>query len=124
MRFNVNYYRHHALLMVRLDNRYDGHLMASQEGFTQGEPLTMIFYDSVMLLLTIQLTVVVTTCLQHWYADNTTAGGIFDEIERVFILLQSKGLARGYFPNPTKSIMVVKPSMVEYAKARFNLLGF
>ena len=32
--------------------------------------------------------------------------------------------ARGYFPKLTKSTFVVKPVMIERAKARFNHLGF
>ena len=34
------------------------------------------------------------------------------------------GSARGYFPEPTKSILVVKPAMIECAKAHFDHLGF
>ena len=49
--------------------------------------------------------------------------GKFDEIEQVFSLLLSNGPARGYFPE-TKSILVVKPAMVERAKARFGHFGF
>ena len=34
------------------------------------------------------------------------------------------GPAWGYFPKPTKSILVVKPAMVERAKAHFHHIGF
>ena len=34
------------------------------------------------------------------------------------------GPARGYFPEPAKSILVVKPAMVERVKAHFDHLGF
>ena len=50
--------------------------------------------------------------------------GGFKYIEEIFNLLLSKGPTRGYFPKPTKSILVVKPAMVERAKARFDHLGF
>ena len=36
----------------------------------------------------------------------------------------STGLARGYFFKPTKSILVVKPVMVERTKAHFDYFGF
>ena len=39
-------------------------------------------------------------------------------------LLMKWGPARGYFPNPTKSILVVKPQIVEQAEAKFAHLGF
>ena len=56
---------------------------------------------------------------RHYYG-----WGVFDEIEEIFNLLLSKGPARGYFPEPTKSILVVKPAMVEQVKACFNHLWF
>ena len=34
------------------------------------------------------------------------------------------GPVRGYFPEPTKSILTIKPAMVEQAKARFDNLRF
>ena len=66
----------------------------------------------------------VPTALQPWYADDAAVEGIFEEIEKVFNLLMSTGLARGYFPEPNKSILVVKPAMVKQAKARFDHFGF
>ena len=84
----------------------------------------MIQYGINMLPLTIQLKAAVPTSLQPWYTDNATAGGNFEEIETVFSSLLSKGPARGYFPNLTKSILAVKHAMVKRAKARFNHLEF
>ena len=52
------------------------------------------------------------------------AGGKFEEIEEIFNFLLSKGPARGYFPEPTKSIPVIKLAMVEGTKACFNHLEF
>ena len=50
--------------------------------------------------------------------------GEFDEIETVFNLLLPNRLAQGYFPEPTKSVLVVKPTVIKRAKARFDHLGF
>ena len=61
--------------------------------------------------------------LQPWYADDAAAGGTFEAIDNVFNLLLINGLARGYFPEPTKSILV-KPVLVEQARARFAYHGF
>ena len=38
--------------------------------------------------------------------------------------VMSTGPARRYFPEPATSILVVKPAIVERAKARFDHLGF
>ena len=39
-------------------------------------------------------------------------------------MLVGKGPARGYFLESTKSILVVKPQLVEAVKLRFEPLGF
>ena len=91
---------------------------------TQGNPLTMILYGLGMLPLKLTLKATVSSALQPWYANNAVVGGNFDEVGKVFSLLQTIGPARGYFPEPTKSILVVKPAMVEQAKARFDHHGF
>ena len=51
-------------------------------------------------------------------------GGSFDDVKKVFILLATTRPARGYFPKPTKSILVVKPAIVKRAKVHFDHLGF
>ena len=67
---------------------------------------------------------VVTLVLQPWYADDAVVVGNFDEVKKVFSLLQTTGPARGYFPEPTNSVLVVKHSMFEGTKAHFDHLGF
>ena len=124
MRFSLNCYYHQALLLVRTDDGYAGHWLWSLEGLNQGNPLAMILYGIRILPLTLQLKAAVSTCLQPWYTDIAAVGGSFVEIKKVFNLLQITGPARGYFPEPTKSILAVKPAMVEHAKAHFDHLGF
>ena len=84
----------------------------------------MILYGIGILPLTLQLKAVEPTVLQPWYADDTAIGGSFDNVKKVFSLLVTTGPAKGYFPEPTKSIFMVKPAMVKCAKAHFNHLGF
>ena len=84
----------------------------------------MIIYGVGMLPLTRSLKRQILDCLQPWYADDAAAGGKFDAIGRYYNLLCAEGSGRGYFPEPTKSILVVKPQMVERAKAQFAHLGF
>ena len=84
----------------------------------------MTLYGIGVLPLALQLKAAVPTSLQPWYADDATTGGEFDEINKVFSLLQTMGPVRRYFPKPTKSVLVAKPMMVERTKARFDNLGF
>ena len=91
---------------------------------TQRDPLAMIIYGIGMLLLTLQLKAAVPTSLQPWFVKDAAVGGGFEEVTEVFRLLATTVPARGYFPKPTKSILVVKPAMVERAKAHFDHLGF
>jgi hypothetical protein len=57
---------------------------------------------------------------QPWYADDAGAGGTFDDIRAMFEELQRIGPAYGYFPEPTKSILVVPPAMVDLATEYFH----
>ena len=57
------------------------------------------------------------------YADDAAAGGSLMRLKKIDLLLTT-GPVRGYFPEPEKSILVVKPVMVKRAKARFGNLGF
>ena len=44
---------------------------------------------------------------QPWYADDAGAGGKFPHILAHLRYLQARGPPRGYFLDPTKSILVV-----------------
>ena len=48
---------------------------------------------------------------------------MFNKIDQVFSLLLQNGPA-WYIPEPTKSILLVKPAMVECTKARFTYHRF
>jgi hypothetical protein len=61
---------------------------------------------------------------QPWYADDAGAGGKFNGIKRYFSKLQEKGPRSGYFPEPSKSILVVQEHNREKAKAEFRDYGF
>ena len=52
---------------------------------------------------------------QTWYADDVGAGGKFQNILEHFRDLQARGTARGYYPEPTKSILVVSPGNIACA---------
>ena len=60
---------------------------------------------------------------QLWYADDAGAGGKFGDVMAHFRDLQLKGPARGYFPEPTKSILVVSEKNVPRANTFFRGMG-
>ena len=99
-------------------------ILFSKEGVTQGDPLAMIVYGVSMLPLTRLLKTEFEELLQPWYADDAAAGGKFDKIMEYYLKLREVGPGRGYFPEPTKSILVVKPLSVERATALFQHMGF
>jgi hypothetical protein len=56
---------------------------------------------------------------QRWYADDAGAGAKLDEIERFFRKLCEIGPLFGYYPKPTKSILIVQQHNLEEAQLRF-----
>ena len=60
---------------------------------------------------------------QPWHADDARAGGTFAKVQAHFQDLQVKGPARGYYPEPTKSILVVTPWNVARAEDHFLGMG-
>ena len=60
---------------------------------------------------------------QPWYADDAGAGGKFPNIMEHLRDLQARRPARGYYPEPTKSILVVAPGNVARAEEQFWGMG-
>ena len=60
---------------------------------------------------------------QPWYADDARAGGNFPNIVEHLSDLQVRGPARGYYPEPTKSVLVVDPGNVAREEEHFRGLG-
>ena len=97
--------------------------MHSKEGVNQGDPLAMITYGIGVLPLIRDLRRDHHRVTQPWYADNVGAGGKFGDVMAHFRDLQLRGPARGYFPEPTKSILVVAERNVPRAKENFCRMG-
>ena len=110
-------------LVVRNTEDGSGHFLHSKEGVTQGDPLAMIAYGIGVLPLIRVLQVDHPQVYQPWYADDAGVGGKFRDIMAHFRDLQLKGPARGYFPEPTKSILVVSEKNVSRAKEYFCGMG-
>ena len=73
------------------------------------DPLYIVAYWVGVLLLTKHLKPVYPDVTQTWYAENSWALSMFDNLERYFNSLKHTGPDRGYYPNPTKSILTVHP---------------
>jgi hypothetical protein len=61
---------------------------------------------------------------QPWCADDAGAGGKFEDIRRLFRRLEEVGPNYGYFPEPSKSILVVRQHNLEAAQKAFPDFGF
>jgi hypothetical protein len=75
----------------------------------------MFAYGIGILLLIGQLKAEFPQVEQPWYADDACTGAIFDKIERFFWRLCEIGPLFGYYPEPTKSILIVRQHNLEEA---------
>ena len=92
-------------------------LILLAEGTTQGDPLAMAMYTISTLPLISRLTGLVKQC---WYADDSTAGCKLSKLKQWWDLLSSVGPRYGYFPNATKTILIVKESVLTDARTIFG----
>ena len=117
-RYLFNTYSGWSMLIVRGASE----CLYSKESVTQGDPLSMFMY-AIGTLPLIRSLHNPSRWTQIWYADDTSAGGSLENIQEWFSLLCSKGPAFGYFPEPTKSFIVVGEQFMTKAKALFHDLG-
>ena len=94
--------------------------MFSEEGTTQGDPLAMPMYALGVLPL---IDYVSGDLMQVWYADDATACGSLSEIRLWWDKLLQFGPDFGYYPNPSKTCLVVKESFYDAAVELFQDSG-
>ena len=109
-RFAFNCYRHEVQLIVRRPSGHPCYTLLSQEGVTQGDPLSMVLYGLALVPLAKRLRNAVPTLLQPWYADDSAMMGQAKDIATAMSLLLQHGPERGYFPEPAKSILICRPT--------------
>eukprot|EP00731_Ephydatia_muelleri_P026182 Em0018g282a len=99
----------------------DGDTLFSQEGTTQGDPLAMAMYaiTTVPLIEKLQST----NTKQVWHADDARAGGTLLNLKAWWTMLSSSGPSYGYFVNPGKTWLIVKPQHERDAKELFSGTG-
>ena len=82
----------------------------------QGDPTAMIAYGIGILPLIKNLKREIPDVNQPWYSDNSVALGTFARIETYFDSLTCQGPGRRYYPEPSKSILLVHPENIEDKK--------
>jgi len=114
-RYFENTYREPANLYVA---NGDGLVIKSCEGFTQGDNIATGGYALSTRPLIDRLRDIIR---QVWFADDSAAGGKLKDVYKWWKELLEVGPKYGYYPNPSKSILVVKdPQMMDEAKALFG----
>ena len=108
----TNTYRHDIPLFI------GGETIMSQEGTTQGDPLAMPMYALAVTPLIDELRNA--GAKQVWYADDASAGASLNSLRSWWESLLNKGPAYGYFPNPEKSLIIVKENKYDEAKEIFH----
>ena len=84
-------------------------ILHSIEGVTQGYPITMIAYRIGIILLIKNIKREVPDVTHPWYSYNSGSLGTFARLETYFDSLTCQGPGQGYHPEPTKSVLVVRP---------------
>ena len=79
-----------------------------KEGVTQGEPLAMIVYGIGILPLIKNLKRKIPDVTQPWYSDNAKDLGTFARLATYFDLLTCQGPGRGYYPEQSNSVLIVR----------------
>ena len=118
----INFYRTSSRLFVT-----GGMELSSEEGTTQGCPLSMALYAvSVIPLINKCRDTATMDCnpaTQVWYADDAAAGGSLKALHRFWNLLTQHGPTYGYFPKSSKSFLVTKPGHRGDAEHIFSSTG-
>ena len=86
------------------------------EGATQGDPLAIIAYVIGILSLIKNLKQEIPDVTQTWYADDYGSLGTFARIETYSNSLTRQGTGCGYYPEPSKSVLVMHTENPETRK--------
>jgi len=113
-----NSYRGYPVVILRgTDNTT--HVILSCEGTTQGCPLAMMMYAAGIQPLVRKLKNP-SSYTQNWFADDSSCAGRLARVLQWFLELQRLGPAHGYYAEPTKSVLIVKPELLPVAQNLFD----
>ena len=93
-----------------------GYFLHIKEGVTKGSFLSMIAYGIGIFPLIHDLRTVHPHVMQLWYAENVDTRRVFDSLQDNMRDLLVRGPPRGYFLEPTKSILVIYPRNFQQAE--------
>ena len=102
---------------------FGGGELASQEGTTQGEPLSMALYALSILPMQGSLLTTHPQTMQLWYADDSGAAGRLCRLRAWWDSLIVMGPKYGYHPNCHKTKLLVKPDLQQQAEEFFGGTG-
>lgn len=104
-------------------NKTSGTVIKSLEGTTQGDPVAMAMYALGMSALQVLIEHGKTNVKQVAYADDLAGAGKLVHLKEWWDLVMVKGPEIGYLPNPTKSVLIVKPEHYDQALVTFANSG-
>ena len=116
-KYLINTYRKPAKLFLP-----GGTHITSKEGTTQGDNCASGFYSVSTMILIKELSEI-NGCKQIWYADDGGSGGKLAALKQWWDQLLRIGPTIGYFPNPTKTWLVVKSQYLSEARTLFADTG-
>ena len=109
--FLKNCYQDSANLYITDEKGQIG-IVKGEEGSTQGDPAAMAMYAISIRPLMDDIArnqeSMLPKAKQAWFADDGTAGGKLTQLKKLWDSLQQSGPKYGYFPNATKTVLVVK----------------
>jgi hypothetical protein len=122
-RYVFHTYRHASVLIVRRQNQPCVKIL-SREGVTQGDPLSMILYALTLSPLSERIRESTPNVVQPWYADDVALVGTATDVKKAMKVLQRYGPAKGYFPEPEKSILICDPDVKENCESVLDEFKF
>ena len=94
--------------------------IASTEGTTQGDPLAMAMYALAITPLIHQLNSRCSGVQQAWFADDATGASTCTNLKSWWNELSTQGPAFGYYPNRSKTYLVIKQEHETSARQLFD----
>ena len=113
--FVFNCYHHWSYLVLRNRN-WTASFLHNKEVVKQGHPPAIISYGTGILSLIKNLKPEIPDVTQPWYADNAGVFGMTARFETYCDLLTRQDLGRGYYPEPSKSVLIKRLDNIEAVK--------